>query len=123
MDSILNSVKQVVGQDESYSDFDVDILMAINSAFATLHQIGIGPDDGFAIEDDSAVWADFLGPDATAMTINSAKNYVCLKVKMVFDPPQTSYHLTSMEKQIQELEWRLNVVREGKLHPIVVVVV
>jgi hypothetical protein len=120
MESILDSVKQVVGLDATSDAFDVDVIMAINSTFAKLHQLGIGPDNGFFIEDNSAVWADFLNDDPL---LNNAKNYICLSVKMVFDPPQTSYHITAMEKQLNELEWRMNVYREGKLHPIVVVVV
>lgn len=120
MNSILNSVKKVLGLEESYAAFDIDILMHINSMFSVLHQLGIGPDNGFSIEDDSAVWSDFLDDD---ILLNSAKTYVYLRVRMLFDPPTTSYLITAMEKQIAEIEWRLNVYREGKLHPIVVVVV
>lgn len=120
MDSIFNSVKQVLNLDPTHTAFDVDILMGINSIFGVLHQLGIGPDDGFYIEDDAAVWSDFLGDD---VLVNHAKTYVCLRVKMLFDPPTTSYLITAMEKQITELEWRLNVYREGKLHPLVVEVV
>jgi hypothetical protein len=119
MDSILNSVKQVLGLEETHTAFDVDILMHINSVFGVLHQIGIGPDEGLYIVDDAAVWSDFLGDD---VLLNAAKTYVCLRVRLLFDPPETSYLIQAMEKQVSEIEWRLNVYREGKLHPLVVVV-
>ena len=116
MNSILNSVKKVLGLEETYTSFDVDILMHINSMFGVLHQLGIGPDAGFVIEDDSSVWSDFLDDD---VLLNSAKTYVYLRVRMLFDPPTTSYLITAMEKQISEIERRLNVYREGKLYPLV----
>lgn len=109
-DSILTSVKKVLGVDESYTVFDLDILMHTNSAFSTLNQLGIGPDDGFMINDESATWDAFLGTD---LKINSVKTYVYLKVRLLFDPPQLSYVIDAMNQQIKELEWRLNVVREG----------
>jgi len=108
--SILKSVKKVLNIDPTYTAFDEDLLLQINSVFSTLHQLGLGPEGGFHIEDDTAVWATFLGTDARK---NSVKTYVCLKVRMTFDPPQTSYLIDAMKQQIQELEWRLNVVREG----------
>ncbi len=120
MDSILNSVKKVLGLDEDDDGFDTDVLMHINSIFMVLNQLGIGPDQGFVIEDDSAVWSDFIGDDAM---LNAAKTYIWLRVRMLFDPPSTSFHLASMEKQIDEIGYRLNVYREGQLHPLVEVVV
>lgn len=109
-DSIFTSVKKVLGVDESYTVFDLDILMHTNSAFSTLNQLGIGPDDGFMINDESATWDAFLGTD---LKINSVKTYVYLKVRLLFDPPQLSYVIDAMNQQVKELEWRLNVVREG----------
>lgn len=108
--SILTSTKKVLGIVEADESFDVDILMHINSAFSTLNQLGIGPEDGFLIEDKAPTWDDFLGDDKR---LNSAKSYVYLRVKLFFDPPNTSFVLQSMEKQIEELGWRLNTVREG----------
>lgn len=110
--SILISTKKVLGIAESDTSFDVDVLMHINTVLATLTQIGIGPTDGFMIEDDSATWDDFIGIDPR---LNAAKTYVYLRVKMVFDPPQTSFVIDSMNKQIEEFTWRLNVQREGEL--------
>lgn len=108
-DSILTSTKKVLGITEEYTAFDVDILMHINSVFSTLNQLGIGPTDGFMIEDASLTWDDFLGGN---LSINSVKTYVFLRVKMIFDPPSTSYVLSAMQEQIKELEWRLNVTHE-----------
>lgn len=108
--SILNSVKKVLGLPESDSSFDLDIVMHINSALATLTQIGVGPDEGFAIEDDSATWDAFIGDQPKYATV---KTYVYLKVRLVWDPPGTSYALESMKEQIDELVFRLNVEREG----------
>lgn len=119
-ESILKSVKHVMGLDETDTGFDTDILMHINSIFSVLNQLGIGPENGFAIEDDSAVWADFIEDDPI---LNSVKTYVWLRVRMLFDTSTaTSFFITAMEKQIAELEWRLNAYREGLLHPVVEVV-
>jgi len=109
-DSILNSVKKNVGVDESMTAFDYEIITLINSAFSTLNQLGIGPVDGFMIEDDTATWDSFLAGDPR---FNSIRTYMSLKVRLAFDPPGTSFAIAAMEKQIEELEWRLNTVREG----------
>jgi hypothetical protein len=116
MDSILNSVKKVLGLDEVDEGFDIDILMHINSMFMVLNQLGIGPENGFAIGGAEEVWADFIGDDAMLAAV---KTYIWLRVRMLFDPPSTSFHIDAMQKQIAELEWRLNTYREGKLHPLI----
>lgn len=108
--SILTSTKKVLGIEENYTAFDVDILMHINSVFSTLHQLGIGPIEGFAVDDATAMWSHFLGTDPR---FNSVKTYTFLKVRILFDPPGTSYLIESLRKQAEELEWRLNVTREG----------
>jgi hypothetical protein len=110
--SILNSTKKVLGIAEDYTVFDEDIIMHINTAFSTLTQLGVGPPEGFMIEDATAEWDDFIPEDPDDRQYNSVKSYVFLKVSMLFDPPQTSYLIAAKEKQIQELEWRLNVHRE-----------
>lgn len=107
--SILNGVKKILGIADDYTAFDEDIIMHINTAFSTLTQLGVGPSEGFMIEDEGAVWGDFIGDD---LQFNSVKSYVCLRVRMLFDPPSTSYLITAMENQIRELEWRLNTHRE-----------
>jgi hypothetical protein len=107
--SILISVKKILGIDAGDSAFDLDILTHINSAFSTLHQLGIGPEDGFQVEDDEALWVDFIGADPR---LNQVRTYVCLKTRILFDPPTTSYLIGAINKQIEELEWRINDNRE-----------
>lgn len=102
-ESILNSIKKLLGITEDYKHFDTDIIMHINSVFMILMQLGIGPEDGFSILDDSAVWSDFLS-DAT--WLEAVKSYVHLKVKLIFDPPQSGTLLNAMEKLVSEFEWR-----------------
>lgn len=109
-DSILNSTKKVLGIDADYDAFDLDIMMHINSTFSTLNQLGVGPEEGFMIEDDTATWGDFIGND---MRLNSVRTYVYLKVRNLFDPPSTSFVIESQKEQMREIEWRLNVVVEG----------
>lgn len=108
-DSILESTKKILGIGPDYDIYDLDVITHINSAFVTLHQLGIGPEEGFMIVDDTSVWSDFLGTDPR---LNSVKTYVYLKVRLVFDPPGTSFLLEAQRKQIEEIEWRLNVQRE-----------
>lgn len=110
-DSILDSTKKILGIEPDYTAFDQDITMHINSVFATLNQLGIGPNNGFAIEDADSEWEDFLGDDPR---LNSVKTYIYLRVRLLFDPPSTSFLLNSMKEQLQEIEWRLNVHREGE---------
>jgi len=108
-ESILKSTKKVLGY-ELDDAFDDDILMGINTAISTLTDLGIGPQEGFHVEDDSAEWSDLIGEKDR--TLNRAKTYVHLRVKMIFDPPGTSYHINAMTEQITELESRLLTHRE-----------
>jgi hypothetical protein len=108
--SILTSTKKALGIDVAYTAFDVDILMHINSVFSTLNQLGIGPEAGFMIENSTPTWDAFLEDDPR---MNSVKTYMYLKVRMVFDPPNTSFVLAALKEQILELEWRLNAYRES----------
>ena len=117
-DSILDTTKKMLGLEASYDVFDVDITMHINSVFFTLNQLGIGPVLGFAIADNAAVWADYLGEN---LLLNSVKTYMFLRVKLLFDPPQNSFTIAAMERQIDKLEWQLNVYRENAIaEPVVV---
>lgn len=109
MASILATTKSVLGLDEAYTPFDVDVTMHINAAFSTLNQLGVGPEDGFFIADVTADWDDF---DVPANQLNLVRSYVYLKTKFLFDPPATSFHIAAMEGQIREFEWRLNLFRE-----------
>jgi hypothetical protein len=107
--SILTSTKKILGIAEDYTVWDLDIITHINSAFSTLTQLGVGPAAGFMIEDATAEWNDFILDD---MQLNSVKTYIYLRVRLLFDPPTTSYAITAMEDQVKQLEWRLNVHRE-----------
>lgn len=110
MESILTSVKDALGVPEKYTQFDKQIIMHINTVFTTLTQLGVGPSTGFFIEDDSAEWTDFI-TDLTKL--HAVKTYIYLKVRLVFDPSSLgSATLASYERQIQELEWRLNAIAE-----------
>ena len=108
-DSILDLTKKSLGLDAEYDVFDMDLVMFINDAFSTLHQIGLGKSDGFFIVDSTQTWAEFLGG---RNDLNMAKTYVYMKVRMLFDPPPTSYLVTAYEKSIKEAEWRINVAVE-----------
>lgn len=103
MDSILDSIKKMLGIEPDYEHFDSQITMNINTVFLTLNQLGVGPTTGFYIEDKSSKWEDFI---VDPILQHAIKSYVYLRVKMIFDPAETSYVLTSMKNQIAELEWR-----------------
>lgn len=106
MESILNSIKKLLGIAEDYDYFNSDIIMHINSVFATLTQLGVGPEDGFSIDDESAKWEDFLPEERM---LHSVKSYMFMKVKLMFDPPLSSAVIECTKEQIKELEWRLQV--------------
>ena len=110
MESILTSIKKLLGITEEYDAFDQDIVMHINSVFMILTQIGVGPSEGFTIEDDTATWSEFVS-DPTKWEM--LKSYVYLRVKLLFDPPLSSAVMESMNKQISEFEWRLLVAAEN----------
>lgn len=115
-DSILNSVKKLLGLDENYSPFDVDVIMHVNGALADLAQIGVGPDTGFSIKDVSETWVDFLGDDPL---LNNVITYVYISVRLIFDPPATSYLIEAYEKRKDELTFRINVTVESRKRPLV----
>ena len=106
MDSILTSIKKLLGIAEEYTQFDEDIIMHINTVFLNLTQLGVGPEEGFTIENDAASWEDFINDN---IQLQAVKTYVYLKVKLLFDPPLSSSVIESMNRMIAELEWRLNV--------------
>ena len=109
MESILTSIKKLLGIDEEYTQFDSDIIMHINSVFLNLTQLGVGPSEGYQIKDNSDTWEDFIGD---SNQLQAVKSYVYLKVKLLFDPPLSSSVTESMNRMISELEWRLNVAVE-----------
>lgn len=108
--SILNSVKKVLGLEPDYTAFDADVLMHINSVFMILNQLGVGPKTPLVIEDAEATWDEF---DNGRMDISAVRTYVYLRVRLLFDPPTSSFVLSAMENQYKELEWRLNIQVEG----------
>lgn len=103
-DSILTSIKKLLGITEEYEHFDQDIIIHINSVFMILNQLGVGPSNGFSITDKTAVWSDFISEGAN---IESVKSYMYFKVKLLFDPPTISTVMESMNRMITELEFRL----------------
>ena len=114
MESILTSIKKLLGITEGYLHFDADIIMHINSVFMTLTQLGVGPSEGFVIEDDTTTWDEFIEEPTK---LQAVKTYIYLKVRLVFDPSSLgSATLAAYERQIQELEWRLNVAAESADH-------
>lgn len=109
MDSILTSIKKLLGIAEDYEHFDQDLIIHINSVLSVLTQLGVGPSEGFSIEDENATWNDFIPEDKR---LSSIRSYVYMKVKLLFDPPLSSSVMESMNRMINEFEWRLNVTAE-----------
>ena len=104
MENILDSIKKLLGIDEADLNFDQELIMHINSVFMVLNQLGVGPVGGFKISSNEEVWTDFVG---TRLDLESVKSYIYLKVRLLFDPPQNSFLVGSIEKQVEEHEWRL----------------
>lgn len=105
-DSILISIKKLLGIDSEYRAFDQDVLFAINSSFTILNQLGVGPDRSYRITGDGETWSDFF---ADKEFIDLAKDYIYLRVRLLFDPPSTGVLHEAIERQISEFEWRLMV--------------
>ena len=110
-ESILTSIKKLLGIDAEYKHFDPDLIMHINSVFSILTQLGVGPPNGFSITGDSEKWDSFIAKDPDNFSL--VKSYMHLKVKLLFDPPLGSAVIESINKQISEFEWRLNVAAES----------
>lgn len=106
MDSILTSIKKHLGITEDYEHFDADIIDHINSTFTILMQIGVGPENGFRITDKSQTWSEFI---PAGEQLDAVKTYMEKRVKLLFDPPQSSAVIDVINRQIEELEWRLYV--------------
>ena len=109
MESILTSIKKLLGIAEDYTHFDADLIMHINSVFTILTQLGVGPTEGFFIEDELATWNDFVPVDKN---FNIIKSYMHLNVKILFDPPSSSVVMESMNRMISQFEWRINILAE-----------
>lgn len=106
MESILTSIKKLLGISEDYTQFDNDLIMHINTVFLNLTQLGVGPEEGFSIQNENDAWSDFIDNNAQ---LQAVKSYMYLKVKLLFDPPLSSSVIESMNRMIAELEFRLNV--------------
>lgn len=109
MDSILLSVKKLLGIQSDYTVFDTDIIVGINSSLMFLNQIGVGPTMAFSISDERQTWYDFIG---NKKNLEAVKSFVYLKTRLIFDPPSNSFLVTAIENQIKELEYRLCVQAE-----------
>ena len=111
-DSILNDLKKMLGIDTELNVFDQDLIIHINSVFMTLHQLGVGPKSVFRISGPTETWSNFLVDSRSENDLSAVKDYIYLKLRILFDPPSTSYVLSALESQMKELEWRLNVQAE-----------
>ena len=111
MESILTSIKKMLGIEESCASFDPDLILNINTVLLDCLQIGIGPTEGFEITSDEETWMDFLGEDVSKL--NATKTLVHLNVKLLFDPPSTSFAIEAMERKIQETMFRLKIQVEN----------
>lgn len=110
MESILTSIKKLLGISEEYTHFDQDIIIHINSVFMILTQMGVGPADGFYIEDKSLYWEDYI---SDPIELQAVKSYMYMKVKLLFDPPASSAVMEAMNRSISEFEWRLYIGAES----------
>ncbi len=109
-ESILTSIKKLLGIDENYTHFDADIIMHINSVFSILTQMGVGPANGFSISGKDDTWSAFITDKPNIFSL--VKSYVYMKVRLLFDPPLSSAAIESINRQISEFEWRLFVAAD-----------
>lgn len=108
-DSILDTTKKLLGFESDYTAFDLDIIVHINTVFSTLQSLGVGPSEGYSIMDKEATWTEYSGLENM---MNAVKSYMFIRVRLMFDPPTSSFHLESLKKQAEEIEWRLHVQAE-----------
>jgi len=119
-DSILDSVKETLGIAADYDVFDQELMLHINSVVSNLTQLGVGPDSGFIVTGQNITWEDFMGNEPR---LNMVKSYLSAKVKMLFDPPTVGFVISSMEKILQEYEWRIREVAEQIKREAIVIVI
>lgn len=108
MESILTSIKKLLGITAEYKHFDADIVMHINTVFSILCQLGVGPDTPFIVVDEDQTWGEFIPNDAAE--IAAVKSYMYQRVRLLFDPPVTSFNLDAVKNTISELEWRMSAM-------------
>lgn len=111
-ESILDSVKLSLGIPVEYEHFDQQIMLHLNTVMAILPQLGVGPEEGFFVQDDSTTWGELIGDTELAYKLLYVKSYVCLRVRLLFDPPSSSGAIDAMERQMRELEWRITVTKD-----------
>lgn len=104
MESILLTIKKMLAIESDFDGFDTDIIVAINTAFMSLNQLGIGPEDGYSINDTEKKWSDYFG---AKINLEGVKTYIYLKTRLIFDPPSNSFLVDAIARQIEELEHRL----------------
>lgn len=109
-ESILSSIKKLLGPGEDDTQFDDDITMHINSAIMRLNQLGIGPPGGYSITDKTNTWGELIG---ARKDLDAVKSYIYLKVRLIFDPPQSGFLIDAIKSQITELDSTLNMQAEG----------
>lgn len=103
-ESMLNTIKVMLNIENNCDAFDTEIVAYINSALFTLSQLGIGPEEGFSITGLDEVWSDYIPP---TMNLTAVQTFIKLKVQLLFDPPSNSFVVDAINKQIDELAWRL----------------
>ena len=106
---ILDDIKKLLGLDKDYDVFDLDTIIGINTVFSNLQQLGVGPDEAFQVMDNTETWSEFYTHLGVETNFSAIKSLIFMRVKLMFDPPTSSFALESYNKQIAELEWRLNV--------------
>lgn len=104
--SILETIKKLIGIDKDYGIFNIDLIVAINSSFMILNQLGVGPDKPFTITGSKETWSDFFGDEEI---FSLAKSYIYLRARLLFDPPSSGVLHEAVERQISEFEWRMHV--------------
>ena len=113
-DSILQTIARMIGGEDGGEHFSTDLIVGINTALAVLTQLGVGPEEGFSIEDENQTWSDFLGEDDR---LNMAFSYIYMKVKLMFDPPQSSVLKDALTETVNEMEWRAYIAADPASYP------
>lgn len=111
-DKIMTDIKRILMVPDDYDVFDLNLIIQVNSVFSTLQQLGVGPKEAFLVVDMQETWTDFFGEEPNRKNLMAVKTYMGLRVRLLFDPPTTSFALDAIKEQIKELEWRLNVQAE-----------
>ena len=110
MESILDTIKQLLGIPTDDDSFDTDVKVNINTAIFNLSQIGVGPANGYIVTSNTQMWNDYIG--ASLINLEGVKNYIYLKTKLVFDPPTNSTTIQAINDNLKELEWRMQLAVE-----------